>query len=197
MTEAVTIIKKMWTEAHPSFQGQYYQINDAKCNPKPIQQPHPPIWIGGTGERFLLRAVAEQADGWNVYCRDVGGLQECAQKLAVLTKHCTAIGRDPNEIEKSWYGDLVIGKTTNQVQEKLEKLTSASWSYVLAEDGTWKTQRIPTKEYVRQNIVGTPEECVEKLHQFVELGFTYFILGQISFRKEERELFVDEVIPNI
>jgi alkanesulfonate monooxygenase SsuD/methylene tetrahydromethanopterin reductase-like flavin-dependent oxidoreductase (luciferase family) len=197
MKEAVTIIKKMWTEDHPTFQGKYYHINDALCNPKPIQQPHPPIWIGGTGERFLLRAVAEQADGWNIYCRDAGGLKECEHKLAVLKKHCYALGRDPEEIEKSWYGDLVIAKTTNQVRKKLKKLTSNIWTWVLAEDGAWKPRRISTEEYMRRSIVGTPEECAEKIHKFSELGFTYFILGQISVRKEERELFADEVMSNI
>ena len=196
MKQAVTIIKKMWTEDRPTFQGKYYHINDARCDPKPIQQPHPPIWIGGVGERFLLRAVAEHADGWNIYMPEVEGLKACEHKLAVLKKHCYAIGRDPKEIEKSARISLVIAKTTNQVRKKLKKITSNIWTNVLV-DGTWKRQRISTEEYMKRSIVGTPEECVEKIHKFSELGFTYFILGNISFRKEERELFADEVMSNI
>jgi alkanesulfonate monooxygenase SsuD/methylene tetrahydromethanopterin reductase-like flavin-dependent oxidoreductase (luciferase family) len=197
MTEAITLIKKMWTEDHPAFQGKYYHINDARCELKPVQQPHPHIWIGGVGERFLLRVVAEHADGWNIYCPEVEGLKECAHKLAVLKKHCYALGRDPEEIKKSARVALVIANTTNQVRKKLENIISDIWTNVLTEGGTWKPRRISTEEYMRRSIVGTPEECVEKLHQFVELGFTYFIQGQITGRKEDRELFVDEVISNI
>lgn len=197
MKEAVTIIKKMWTEEKPTFHGEYYHIKEAFCNPKPFQKPHPPIWIGGSGERLLLRAVAEQANGWNMYSRDVGGLEECKHKLEVLRKHCIEVKRDYNKIEKSWFGDLVIAKDKKQVKDKLEKLISASWVYVLDKDGNWITKRIPTEEYVRQNIVGTPEECINKIQEYSELGFNYFIFGQISFREEERKIFAEEVMPTL
>jgi len=90
LREAVTIIRKMWTEEKPSFKGKYYEIKEALCDPKPVQKPHPPIWIGGEGEKLTLRVVAELADGCNWY----GTPEEFAHKLNVLKKHCAKVGRN-------------------------------------------------------------------------------------------------------
>lgn len=96
--EACELIKRMWTETAPSFEGKYYQIKEAYCEPKPLQKPYPPIVIGGSGEKLTLRIVAQYADIWNC----VGGDAEYfRQKSAVLDSHCAAIGRDPQTIERS------------------------------------------------------------------------------------------------
>lgn len=95
--EACEVIRRMWTEAAPSFQGHYYQITDAYCEPKPVQQPYPPFVIGGMGNQ-LLRVVAQYADIWNFFGSDVETLQE---RSAVLERHCAAIGRDPRSIVRS------------------------------------------------------------------------------------------------
>lgn len=194
MKEAVCIIKKMWTEEKPTFQGKFYNIMEAYCDPKPVQKPHPPIWIGGAGERLLLKAVAELADGCNIYSRDVGGLEECKHKLEVLKKHCNTVGRNFLEIENSWLGDLVIAKNEKYLRRKIERLKMSHTRYVLAEDGNWILVNIPTEEYIRQNIVGTPEECIAKIEKYLDLGFTYFMLRQTSFSKDDRELFSKEVM---
>ncbi len=78
--------------------GSYYQLTDARCEPKPVQRPHPPICIGGGGERRTLRAVAKYAQHWNVPSGDVAGFQ---RKRAVLGEHCAAIGRDLSTITTS------------------------------------------------------------------------------------------------
>ncbi len=78
-----------------TFKGSYYQLTDARCDPKPIQQPHPPICIGGSGEKRTLRTAARFAQHWNF----VGGTPEqFRQKRDVLYQHCADIGRDPAEI---------------------------------------------------------------------------------------------------
>jgi F420-dependent oxidoreductase-like protein len=78
-----------------SFSGQYFTLTDARCNPKPLQRPHPPICIGGSGERRTLRTAARFAQHWNF----VGGpVEEFARKRDVLHQHCADIGRDPTEI---------------------------------------------------------------------------------------------------
>jgi F420-dependent oxidoreductase-like protein len=78
-----------------TFKGRYYQLTDARCDPKPIQQPHPPICIGGSGEKRTLRTTARFAQHWNF----VGGTPEqFVQKRDVLYQHCADIGRDPAEI---------------------------------------------------------------------------------------------------
>lgn len=96
--EACEIVKRMWTEQAPTFDGKYYQIKDAYCEPKPVQKPYPPFVIGGSGEKLTLRVVAQYADIWNC----VGGdLENFKQKSAILDSHCAAIGRDPATIERS------------------------------------------------------------------------------------------------
>lgn len=96
--EACEIIKRMWTETAPTFEGRYYQIKDAYCEPKPIQKPTPPFVIGGSGEKLTLRIVAQYADIWNCVGTD---LENFKNKSAILDAHCAAIGRDPSTIQRS------------------------------------------------------------------------------------------------
>jgi F420-dependent oxidoreductase-like protein len=96
--EACEVIKRMWTETTPDFDGQYYQLKQAYCEPKPIQKPYPPFVIGGSGEKLTLRVVAQYADIWNYVG---GGVENFKHKSAILDNHCAAIGRDPKAIERS------------------------------------------------------------------------------------------------
>ena len=98
--EACTIVKRLWSEEAPfDFEGRYYQLKGAICEPKPVQRPGPPITIGAAGERMALRVVAEHADIWN--CPTRGDVDEFRRKSAVLDAHCASIGRDPAEIMRS------------------------------------------------------------------------------------------------
>ncbi|HEY4852968.1 MAG TPA: LLM class F420-dependent oxidoreductase [Streptosporangiaceae bacterium] len=78
-----------------TFKGSYYELTDARCNPKPVQQPHPPICIGGTGEKRTLRTAARFAQHWNF---DGGTPAQFSQARDVLHQHCADAGRDPAEI---------------------------------------------------------------------------------------------------
>jgi F420-dependent oxidoreductase-like protein len=98
MGEACEVIRRMWTEEAPDFDGQYYQVRGARCEPKPAQRPHPPLVIGGGGEKLTLRMVARYADIWNMAG---GSPEEFAAKSAILDQHCAAVGRDPSSIERS------------------------------------------------------------------------------------------------
>ncbi len=96
--EACEVIKRLWTETVANFDGKYYQLKDARCEPKPVQKPYPPIVIGGSGEQLTLRVVARYAQIWNF----VGGSADTFRhKAEVLAEHCAAIGRDPSSIERS------------------------------------------------------------------------------------------------
>jgi hypothetical protein len=89
----------MWTETEPfDFEGRFYRLRGAVCEPKPIQRPHPPIMIGAAGTRSL-RVVAEHADLWN--CPTRGDVAEFTRLSSVLDEHCESIRRDPGEIERS------------------------------------------------------------------------------------------------
>jgi len=91
LREGVQIVRKMWTEDRASFEGKYYLIRQVVCEPKPIQKPHPPIWIGGRGEQLTLKVVAEYANYSNF---SYVSPEECVHKLKVLKKHCEAVERD-------------------------------------------------------------------------------------------------------
>ena len=99
LAEACQIVERMWTEDEPfDFDGRWYQLKGAVCEPKPVQRPRPPIMIGAAGERSL-RIVAEHADIWN--CPTRGDLAEFRRLDAVLDAHCADIGRDPAAITRS------------------------------------------------------------------------------------------------
>jgi F420-dependent oxidoreductase-like protein len=93
--EACAVITSLLSEPVTNFSGRYYTITDAYCNPKPVQSPHPPVCIGGSGEKRTLRTAAKYAQHWNF----VGGTPaDFAAKRDVLHAHCADVGRDPAEI---------------------------------------------------------------------------------------------------
>lgn len=96
--EACEVIVSLLTKETTTFDGAYYQLHEARCEPKAVQQPHPPICIGGGGEKRTLRAVARWAQHWNV---PSGDLAQFLHKRDVLHQHCADIGRDPSEIMTS------------------------------------------------------------------------------------------------
>ncbi|MEN3360322.1 MAG: hypothetical protein V7637_4304 [Mycobacteriales bacterium] len=99
LAESVTLIRRMWVEDELfDFDGRYYQLKGAVCEPKPVQKPHPPIMIGGAGRKLTLRLVAEQAALWSC---PAWSAAEFTQHNDALNEHCAAIGRDPREIKRS------------------------------------------------------------------------------------------------
>jgi len=97
LSEALRIIRSLWTEERTNFDGRYYRMKDAISNPKPVQKPHPPIWIGASGET-TLRLVARYADVWNCAGGNADRIRELSEKLE---QACAATGRDPAEIRHS------------------------------------------------------------------------------------------------
>ena len=98
LAEACTVIRRLWSEAEPfDFDGTYHRLAGAFCNPKPVQQPHPPIIIGGR-TTATLRVAAEHADLWNI---PGGDIDDCVQRSALLDQCCAEIGRDPASITRS------------------------------------------------------------------------------------------------
>ena len=98
LEEALPIILSLWTQPRTTFTGKHYLLAEAVAEPKPVQTPHPPIWIGGVGRRRTLRMAAEHAAVWNA---PGGSPAEVAELSAVLDGHCADIGRDPAEIRRS------------------------------------------------------------------------------------------------
>jgi F420-dependent oxidoreductase-like protein len=98
LSESLQIIKSLWTQDRTNFDGRYYHFNDAIANPKPVQKPYPPIWIGASGES-TLRLVARHADVWNA--AGGGATEKMKEMIAKLEDACGAIGRDATEIRRS------------------------------------------------------------------------------------------------
>ena len=174
LEEAVQIIKKMWTEENATFSGKFYQIRNAYCNPKPIQKPHPPIMIGGSGERQTLKIVAKYGDACNIF----GSAETVKRKLGVLREHCHSVGRDYSSIVKSKLGHIVIGKDKEKVMESIKDMP---------EDRR--------REYV---IYGTPEEVRRQVEAFRDAGIEYLIVNLEPERElQALEIFANEVVKKL
>lgn len=165
LRECVEIVRSMWTEEETSYDGKYYKMERAHCDPKPLQSPRPRILIGGGGEQLTLRVVARLADRSNF-----GGTPEqFAAKCEILKQHCKAVGRDYDEIEKTISGEVMIRNS----DEELRALGSKSlWGQ-------------PFDEWRAGSFVGTPDEVAEKIQRYIDLGCTGFFPWTADYPETE------------
>ena len=108
LEETLQIAKQMWSYNYGPYHGKYYQLAETLCSPQPLSKPHPPIMIGGMGEKKTLRLVAQYADACNFFL--AMGLDTVRAKLAVLKEHCETLGRDYAEIEKTTLGTVHLAE---------------------------------------------------------------------------------------
>src|SRR6266542_1171798 len=122
LEEATQLIKQLWTEEKSSFNGKHYQLQNAVCAPKPVQRPLK-IWLGGAGEKKLLRMVAQHADGWNM----VFGhrLPAVKQKLDALKRHCDDLKRDFTKIDKSMFIMTCVAETEEEMKHREAQMAPA------------------------------------------------------------------------
>jgi len=178
LEEAVQIIRLMWTEEKASFNGQYYKIHDAYCNPKPIQKPHPPIMIGGSGERETLKLVAKYADACNLF----GSPDTIKRKLDVLREHCKAVGRDYNSILKTKLGVVLMDKDRTTLEKRIGE----------------RFRNISVQMQREFATIGTPEEVRRQVESFRDAGVEYFITSfEWDRQLEGAEEFANEVMKQI
>ena len=177
LRETVEIVKSMWTNAETNYDGKYYKMSRANCDPKPLQQPTPPVWIGGGGEQLTLRVVAEHADVSNFG----SSLEEFTKKRAILQDHCRIIGRDEDTIRKTISSEVFIRETEKEVIEAGSK-------------NLWGE---PAESWRAKALVGTPEQVSEKIQKYLDAGCTGFIPWCADYPSTETlELFATKVIPN-
>ncbi|MCW3999939.1 MAG: LLM class F420-dependent oxidoreductase [Candidatus Bathyarchaeota archaeon] len=179
LEESVQIIKGMWTNPKGfTFQGNYYEVNNALCLPEPIQKPHPPIMIGGGGEKQTLRVVAKYADACNLF----GGPRTIKAKLDVLKRHCNNVGRDYGEILKSTLTSVVIAENQGGLDMALAGIREPG---------------VSDEELDEIVLYGTPNEVAAKIEQLMQAGIQYLI---VNFRggpseKDMLKLFAEKVVP--
>ena len=131
--EGVEVIVELLSHDRGNFSGAHFTLTDAWCEPKPVQRPHPPIAIGGNGERRTLRIVARFAQHWNSTLADVAAWQH---KVAVLEQHCADVGRDPTEIERSVNVRLAAGDDPRRLQDTIAAWRDAGVDVVIVGLGT-------------------------------------------------------------
>jgi alkanesulfonate monooxygenase SsuD/methylene tetrahydromethanopterin reductase-like flavin-dependent oxidoreductase (luciferase family) len=176
MEESIKIIKMMLIENSPvSFSGKYFKVNGAICNPKPIQRPYPPLWIGGSGKR-TIEIAAKHANGWNY---GLCSYEEYVAKLSVLKNCCKLVNRDYQNIMKGWQGLIIIGKHEEDVQIKISDLQSK--------------KRIENDGLSKISVVGTTEQVQTEIAKYISIGVNYFT---VSFPDlESLELFAERIMP--
>ncbi|MFZ0223121.1 MAG: LLM class F420-dependent oxidoreductase, partial [Candidatus Nitrosopolaris sp.] len=175
LEEAIQIIRKMWTEEpSASFNGRYYQIKNAYCNPKPIQKPSPSIMIGGSGERQTLRIVAKYADACNLF----GSAEIVKRKLSILKEHCKSIGRDYDSILKTKLGVVIIEDDREMARKRLRQIIN-----------------VPEEQVNEFAIYGTPEDVLRQNELLQEAGIQYLIVDlDPSKELEALDNFANEII---
>jgi alkanesulfonate monooxygenase SsuD/methylene tetrahydromethanopterin reductase-like flavin-dependent oxidoreductase (luciferase family) len=167
LDEAMRIIKALWTEERATFHGHHYRVDQAWCEPKP--DPLPTVMIGGEKPR-MLRLVARHADWWNVSWT---GIDAYRGMVAELERACDEVDRDPATLRRTWFGGCACGPTEEQAAARSGgRITTAN------------------------GFLGTPEQIVEQMQAFVELGVDYFIIGCGGFPDlTTLELVVEQVLP--
>jgi len=180
LDEGLEVMRRLFTESRSTFQGKYYALDEAANYPKPIQQPFPPITIGGAGERLLLRVVAKHANRWNC---PMNAAAELAHKLAILGSHCKEVGRDLSEITVSEQVLVVLGKDQADFEQR------------------WKMAKELLGGFADVDAVavrGTPAQVVEGLQAKVEAGVRLFTMMFGDFAPRETiELFGEKVLPQL
>jgi F420-dependent oxidoreductase-like protein len=180
LDESCRIIKSMFTEERTTFHGAHYTVTDALAFPKPIQRPHPPIMIGGRGERVLLRIVAEHADMWNSY----GHAGRMRELIDVIRRHADVVGRDPDQIEKT-----VMMPLCYRASKEREQFVC---SVAAAMD-----QSSPEEARARI-MIGDAQECLDTIERYSRIGVTHFIFMTFApYVEEEMQRFAEEIIPQV
>ncbi len=170
LDEACQVVTLLLSEERASFDGHYYRLVDAPCEPKPLQD-HLPLLVGTSGERLGMRVAAERADVWN--CWSTPGTM--AHKMTVLDAHCEAVGRDPATLERSTQARLLMSDDTGRL-------------------AAWRAAESPTP-----TIIGTPAELAEQMDAFARLGVDEFVVSNhtlgdsLNERLEEMARFLEEV----
>jgi alkanesulfonate monooxygenase SsuD/methylene tetrahydromethanopterin reductase-like flavin-dependent oxidoreductase (luciferase family) len=193
LDESVRVIKTMFTDDEPSFEGEHYEITNAYNEPKPVQDPHPPIVIGGAGPT-LLRIAAKHADEWNVEISSRARGPSMEFKCEKFDEYLEAEGRDPEDVERSWLAHVLVCEDDATVEEYCDEIFPLPWG----EESDMDTQ-LSNADDAREKgdfIIGTPAEVIEQIEAVRALGFDRLQLMFLDFPETGGiELFGDEVIP--
>jgi F420-dependent oxidoreductase-like protein len=180
LAEAAELTKRAWTEDKVDFAGKHFQTQGLMVNPKPYRQPHPPILIGGGGEKVTMRIAAQFADIWN---NSAGRQGQLAHKIEVLRRHCADVGRDPSEITVSQQCLVLIAENEAELGAMVDRADKLFGGHMGDPHGPLA-------------IVGTPDRVVDRIQAHLELGCTHFVIE--FFGRDTRgpaRRFAETVLP--
>jgi len=172
MREALQLILELWHSPRTTFHGRYYHVEDAVLEPKPLQKPHPPVLIGGTGPRVTLRIAAELGDACNLW----GPPAAFSEQRSILQRHCADVGRNEDQIEKTTYDLAICAADEKRLQSKVERLLPAGIEPWMA-------------------LVGTPSRLVDVVGHYQLAGADQLCIAFAGNDPESYRLFVEEVMP--
>ncbi|HEU4320503.1 MAG TPA: LLM class F420-dependent oxidoreductase [Acidimicrobiia bacterium] len=180
LEETVQILKAMWTEDEATFVGDHYRVEGAINRPKPIQTPHPPLWIAGGGEKRTLRIVAEHAD----FANFGDGVAVFRRKSSVLAEHCEAVGRPYGQIGRTTHQMSVIGSDQADLARKLEIAA--------------RRRSCTPEEFRAEHFAATVAEAVDTMGEFASEGCTDVILYFYDMGESDSlEVFASDVMPQL
>jgi F420-dependent oxidoreductase-like protein len=180
LREALQVLKAMWTQEQAQFDGRYYHLRGAINEPKPVQKPHPPIWIGGAGEKVTLKLVAQYGDA----CNFNADVQTVRHKLDVLREHCEAVGRDYDSVLKTIEFYTILGdrREVDRVVSDTARRTGQEEGYIR----TWHPW------------FGDAEHIAQIIGEYVEAGIEYVIVNvPNAFEGGVISRFAEEVFPRL
>jgi F420-dependent oxidoreductase-like protein len=180
LEEAAQVLKAMWTSDEAHFQGEHYVLDGAITRPRSMQDPHPPLWIAGAGEKRTLRIVARYGD----YANFSGDIETFRHKSKVLAGHCEAEGRDFSEIGRSVHLMSVIGRNEADLEAKLAIAA--------------RRRNSTPAEFADEHFAVTVDRAVEMMDEFRSEGCSDMILYFYDMGEADSlELFASEVIPRL
>jgi alkanesulfonate monooxygenase SsuD/methylene tetrahydromethanopterin reductase-like flavin-dependent oxidoreductase (luciferase family) len=197
--EAVTVIRKMWTEESPTFKGDFFCIKDAYCEPKPVQKPHPPIMIGGEGKR-TLRVAAEIGDKYNTLRL---GIDEFREKVEYLKRRCDESGRDLNDLKITFGFHLNIFPDEEVLMEKMrlayESQSTSNTFNEWVKDAKDRDLGYIYQSHGRRTYAGTSEQVLRRTKTYMREGASCIMLkfGDQPRGKGMMRLFKKEVMDQI
>ncbi len=176
--EACEILVRMWTDEKASFQGEYYSLDGAINEPKGVQKPHIPLWIGGGGEKVTLKLVAQWGNASNF---GGGDLEVVNHKLGILRQHCEKLGRNFDELDRSTNMNIFLLAEGDDP----EQATAATRGDT------------PYEDFARHYFVATVDEIAEHIQKLIDEGINYFItyFPRVAYDHTMLKRFADHVIP--